>query len=534
MRKENMSSVLLYLPIGLGDHLRYHGIVREYCKKYKRVAIFSVPRFYSSVSFMYRDIKNLAIIKGDYIGREEYVFAKKFIFLNKFKFGKYKYDLVKTLENKYLDRYSGVTFEEQLYRLAGVDFEKKWDSFFVERDYEKEKNIFKRFAPKGDFVFFHEDISRNHLINKEKINKKCEIFTPNENLTNNIFDYCAIIEKAKEIHVIDSSFMFLIDCLQYENNEQKLFVHRYTRGNAEYSLPVLKKKWSIITSFEPSVKFCIVTPVYNGGKHITETIESVLSQEGDFFIDYIIADGGSTDESIKIIKKYDNLLKEGLYPIKCNGIKLRWWSRRSNGQSSVINEGFKSCNGEIFAWINSGDFYEPDAFKITLKKFQEDPSIDLVYGNSFNYYNNGKKELARSRKTDFDDLLKNDNVIFQSSTFFTKRALLKAAFLDENLHYAMDIDLWIKIAENSTILYMPIALSNFRARENSKMTLFYKNFSRERRIILWKYKGGIISPKFIQLIKSRNVFLKYINKKIPRFYSYCKRKFYNLISISHY
>ncbi len=527
-----MSSILLYLPIGIGDHLRYHGIVREYCKKYKRVAIFSVPRFYSSVSFMYRDIENLTIINGSYSGGE-YVFAKKFIFLNKFKFGKYKYDLVKILENKYLDRYSGVTLEEQLYRLAGVDFAKKWDSFFVKRDYEREKKI-KRFAPKGDFVFFHEDISRNHLINKEKINKKYEIFTPNENLTNNIFDYCTIIEKAKEIHVIDSSFMFLIDCLKYENNDQKLFIHRYARENDEYLLPVLKKKWSIITSFEPSMKFCIVTPAYNGGKHISETIESVLSQEGDFFIDYIITDGGSTNESVKIIKKYDNLLKKGLYPIKCNGIKLRQRIKQNNEQSFAINEGFKACNGEIFAWINSGDFYEPNAFKITLKKFQEDPSIDLVYGDCYNYYNREKKELAYSRKTSFDDLLKNDNVIFQPSTFFTKRALLKAAFLDENLRYAMDIDLWIKIAKNSNILYMPVALSNFRVEENSKMTLLHKNFSIEKRIILWKYKGGIISPKFIQFIKSRNVFLKYINKKIPRFYSYCKRKFYNIISISHH
>lgn len=532
MKKEDVSSILLYLPIGIGDHFRFHGIVREYCKKYKRVAIFSVPRFYSSVSFMYRDIKNLTIIKG-YYESGEYTFAKRFIFLNKFKFGKYKYDFIKILENKNLDKYSNVTFEEQLYQLAGVDFTKKWDSFFVNRDYEKENIIFKNFAPKKDFVFVHEDVDRNYLINRQKINKQYKIFTPNEKFTDNIFDYCTIIKKSKEIHVIDSSFMFLIDCLKYENNDQKLFIHRYARENDEYLLPVLKKKWNIITSFESSIKFCIITPVYNTSKYLAKTIESVFSQEGDFFIDYIITNIKSDDKNTKIIKKYDDELKKGLYRIKCKGIRLKWSTMQNNGRSSAINKAFKSFNGEIFAWISPDDFYEQDAFKIVLKKFQEDPSIDFVYGDGYNHIQK-KKKLIHSKKTCFNDLLKNDNIIFQPSTFFTKRVAKNVGFLDKNLNYAMDLDLWIKIAKNSNILYIPMALSNHIIDKDCIDILFQKNFSKEKNLILWKYKGGIVSPKFINFIKSRSIFLKYLNKKMPRFYSYCKKRFYNIISFFHH
>ena len=93
------------------------------------------------------------------------------------------------------------------------------------------------------------------------------------------------------------------------------------------------------------MRFSIVTPSYNQGKYIEETIKSVISQEGDFSIDYVIADGGSTDNSVEIIKKYSKLLNDGRYPIKCNDIKFRWWSKKDRGQSDAINQGFNSTDG---------------------------------------------------------------------------------------------------------------------------------------------------------------------------------------------
>lgn len=239
-----MSSVLLYHHLGLGDHIMCHGIVREYCKKYNRVGIFSKSHNYPSVSFMYRDLSNLTIIKGD----DGY--AKKFIFLNRLKFGRYRYDSIKIIGHEYLDRASNIPLEQQFYQFAGVDFAKKWENFFVKRDTAREEALFKRvpLSKFKDYAFIHEDRDRGFKINRAYINENYAVFAPDKKLTDNIFDYCAIIEKAKEIHVIDSSFMFLVDCLPYENPVQKLYIHRYARENEKWLLPVLKKSWNIITA----------------------------------------------------------------------------------------------------------------------------------------------------------------------------------------------------------------------------------------------------------------------------------------------
>lgn len=127
--------------------------------------------------------------------------------------------------------------------------------------------------------------------------------------------------------------------------------------------------------------FTIVTPSYNQGQFIEQTIQSVLSQVGNFSIDYIIADGGSTDNSVEIIKKYAELLKKNLYPIGCNGIDYRWWSRADGGQADALNQGFALTNGTILAWINSDDFYEAGAFQKVADAFRKEPSADLIYGN---------------------------------------------------------------------------------------------------------------------------------------------------------
>lgn len=238
-----MGSVLIYHHLGLGDHIMCHGIVREYCKKYDKAALFSLPRNLASVSFMYRDIPNLEIIGGDE------AFIKNYLAQNGA-----KYDSVKIIGFEYLNRQSGEPLEKQFYKIAGVDLAKKWDGFFVKRDFEKEKALYDRLAPKTDYVFLHEDAPRNYRIDRKKIGRKYKIFEPDPKLTENLFDYCSIIEKAKEIHVIDSSFMFLIDCLAYKNPEQKLFLHRYARENEAWKFPILKKNWRILTLAKPTAQ----------------------------------------------------------------------------------------------------------------------------------------------------------------------------------------------------------------------------------------------------------------------------------------
>ena len=203
----------------------------------------------------------------------------------------------------------------------------------------------------------------------------------------------------------------------------------------------------------------IITPSLNQGQFIEQTINSVLSQEGHFYIDYIISDGGSTDNSVNIIKKYDKLLKIKKYPIKCEGINYRWCSEKDRGQSHAINKGFKIAKGDILAWINSDDFYEPNAFKFIIKKFRENPKVNLIYGNGYTIKKNKNKMVSNIKAGNIKILLRGKCFIFQPSTFFTKKIIDKIGMLDESLHYAMDYDLWIRIFKNSKAFFSPKILS---------------------------------------------------------------------------
>jgi len=98
-------------------------------------------------------------------------------------------------------------------------------------------------------------------------------------------------------------------------------------------------------SNRPPTTVSIVTPSYNQGTFIRETIESVLRQEGDFNLDYIVVDGGSTDNSVDIIRRYGALVDEGKWPIRCRGIRYRWASEGDKGQSDAIIKGFGMAEG---------------------------------------------------------------------------------------------------------------------------------------------------------------------------------------------
>ncbi len=275
----------------------------------------------------------------------------------------------------------------------------------------------------------------------------------------------------------------------------------------------------------------IVTPSLNQGQFIEQTINSVLSQEGDFFIDYIISDGGSTDDSVEIIKKYDKLLKTKKYPIKCKGISYRWWSEKDNGQSHAINKGFKIAKGDILAWINSDDYYEPNAFEFIMKKFKENPDVDLIYGNGYKIDKvKNTKEIMESDEGNFNTFLQKGYSICQPAAFFTKKIINKIGFLDENLHYAMDYDFWLRILKNNKAIRIPKIMANFRIWENSKTASQNNKFFQDRKIIRKKYEGSVIDPKTIYKIRSQIPLLRHLQTKFPKIYQYCKNTFYYFLN----
>lgn len=214
--------------------------------------------------------------------------------------------------------------------------------------------------------------------------------------------------------------------------------------------------------------FSIVSPSYNQGQFIEETIKSVLNQGGDFYIDYIIMDGGSTDNSVEIIKKYEQLLKEKKWPIKCGGIQYRWMSEKDRGQSDAINKGFKMAKGNVFAWLNSDDTYMPGAIGKVVDYFNSNFAVGMIYGKAY-YIDEASDVIGKYPTEPFDyERLAEITCIAQPSAFFKKEIYFDTGGLNLDLHYSMDYDLWIRIAKISRIEYLPVFLSTYRLQKESK------------------------------------------------------------------
>lgn len=205
--------------------------------------------------------------------------------------------------------------------------------------------------------------------------------------------------------------------------------------------------------------FSIVTPSYNQGEFLEDTIKSVISQKGNFYIDYIIMDGGSTDTSINIIEKYEKLLRERQWPVKCKGINYRWVSEKDKGQVDAIEKGFAIARGDIGVWLNSDDIFYSDTVFETVAKYFNAEDVDLVIGNGIIIDRKGHKiGDYRTREINFKELVFLDYHILQPSAFLKIHFLKKPNF-DNTLIYTFDVEFFIRLIR-SGIKYKKV-LENF-------------------------------------------------------------------------
>lgn len=283
-----------------------------------------------------------------------------------------------------------------------------------------------------------------------------------------------------------------------------------------------------------TMKFTIVTPSFNQGQYIRETIESVLSQKGPFSIEYFVVDGGSKDQTLDVLRAYEEKLKQGGYPIQCEGIDFSWWIQSGRGQSQAINEGFLKTSGDILAWINSDDFYEAGAFARVQAAYESNPEADLFCGDC-RYLDEirGTKDIRRAQPVTLESVTERALRISQPAAFFTTRITSHVGLMDENLHYVMDYDLWVRILRNGAGVVIPHTLATFRIWGASKTTTAKEKFKREWREVHKKYGLPVIDPKKIHHI-SDNVLFNYLKKRTPRLYDLIKQSFYKISSNIRY
>jgi glycosyltransferase involved in cell wall biosynthesis len=199
----------------------------------------------------------------------------------------------------------------------------------------------------------------------------------------------------------------------------------------------------------------IVTPSYNQAPFLEATIRSVLEQDYPN-IEYIIIDGGSTDGSLEIIKKYAGRL-------------AFWSSEKDRGQTDALNKGFARASGDIMAWINSDDTYTPGAIHEAVESMQAHPEMGLVYGDA-NFIDDQGEVIGRfpAAQTDYRRLRQGYVHIPQQAAFFRGDLWRQVGPLDPSFFFAMDYDLWVRIAKQAPLLYLSRTWANFRLHGDSK------------------------------------------------------------------
>lgn len=208
------------------------------------------------------------------------------------------------------------------------------------------------------------------------------------------------------------------------------------------------------------MKISVITPSLNQSAFIEETIQSVLSQEGNFDLEYLVIDGGSTDETLSILKKYER--------------NLNWISEPDRGQSDAVNKGFAQAAGDVLGWLNSDDLYEPGALSAVAAAYEKSPFM-WCFGNCRNVDETGREirkgitfyKNFESRRYSFGRLLTKD-FIPQPAVFIARDAFRETGPLNPDYHYAMDYDYWLRLASRYPPLYLNRSLARFRWHRTSK------------------------------------------------------------------
>lgn len=196
----------------------------------------------------------------------------------------------------------------------------------------------------------------------------------------------------------------------------------------------------------------IVTPSLNSATWITETIASVLAQDYAR-LEYIVMDGGSTDETHAILRGF--------------GDRLTWYTEPDSGISQAVNRGWARSHGEILAWIGSDDLYRPGAVAAAVAALSAQPEVSAVYGNC-DVINAQSRVVGRIVSGPFDrGRLLGWNYLAQPAVFMRRTALAQAGWLDESLFNVMDHDLWIKLIRQGNMAYEPMTWAAVRVHNQT-------------------------------------------------------------------
>jgi glycosyltransferase involved in cell wall biosynthesis len=233
-----------------------------------------------------------------------------------------------------------------------------------------------------------------------------------------------------------------------------------------------------------AMKISIVTPSFNQCHFLRLTLDSVLSQQGDFQLELLVMDGGSTDGTVELLQSVRDH-------------RLTWVSESDRGQTDALCKGLARATGDVVGWLNSDDLYAPGALAMVAESFRLHPETQWLVGRCQIVDAEGREiqrwitryKDRRLRRYSFARLLR-ENFICQMSVFWRRDFGQQVGEPDITLHYAMDYDLWLRMAVRSEPMILDHLLSQFRRHSSSKSSTVYRAGFREHHAVARRHAGG--------------------------------------------
>lgn len=267
-----------------------------------------------------------------------------------------------------------------------------------------------------------------------------------------------------------------------------------------------------------ALSLSIVTPSFNQGKFIGEALLSVKDQQYAN-MEHLVIDGGSSDETTQILRHYSD---------EERWKHLHWLSEPDRGQSHALNKGFARAKGDIIGWLNSDDRYRPDCFNYVARVFRGHPEVDVVYGDYTWIDEDGHTSRIR-REIEFSRfILLYHRVLYipTTATFFRRRVFDEGNHLDENLHYALDFEFFLRLAARGyRFLHVPSILGDFRFQRDSKTCSAPEKQLAEKDLVMQLYspllrqlQAPVPRRAMLVLLRSSAAALRYSEKLMRGYY----------------
>ena len=197
----------------------------------------------------------------------------------------------------------------------------------------------------------------------------------------------------------------------------------------------------------------IITPSLNQGDYIQECLESVqaAAEVAGITVEHFVADGGSVDQTLYILGGQS---------------RARWISEKDDGQTDAINKGLRETSGEIVSYLCADDLLEPEALRIVLRAFADDPGADVVYGDAYFLESGWKRRKCAGEFS--PERLRKGNFLIQPAVFLKRSVFEKFGLFDASLKFCMDHEFWLRISEKNHWRYIPSPLACSRLHADAK------------------------------------------------------------------